>query len=76
MQGNVVCGQHADAQTRRQRRVQEIANQSLVLNKQQQQQQQVRFTDYYQNEGIIWTMQGEQNTRVFEILPKCVYDIP
>lgn len=36
MQGNVVCGQHADAQTRRQRRVQEIANQSLVLNKQQQ----------------------------------------
>lgn len=48
MKGNVVCGQHADAQTRRQRCVQEIANQSLVLNKQQQQQK-VRFTDYYQN---------------------------
>lgn len=34
VQGNVVCGQHAYAQTRSQCCVQEITNQSLVLNKQ------------------------------------------
>lgn len=31
MQGEMVSGQHANAQTRRQRRVQEITNQRLIL---------------------------------------------
>lgn len=68
MQGEMVCGQHANAQTRRQCRVQEITNQRLILryiNKNEQGKRNVTCPS--RNNGTTWTL---LYLNVFATLPK------